>query len=67
MKENSLFKQTSFRLAIENLSNERAIVGIGTAQNGSTSANPNSADQLTLLPGRSVIFSMTVGYSPKKR
>ena len=67
LKENSLFKQTSFRLAIENLSNERAIVGIGTAQNGSTSDNPNPADQLTLLPGRSIIFSMTVGYSPKKR
>ncbi|HTA45891.1 MAG TPA: TonB-dependent receptor [Bryobacteraceae bacterium] len=67
LKENSLFKQTSFRLAVENLSDERAIVGIGTAQNGSTSANPNSADQLTLLAGRSVIFSMTVGYSPAKR
>jgi iron complex outermembrane recepter protein len=65
VKENSLFKQTMFRLSLNNLSNEKAIVGIGTAANGSTSANPNPADQLTLLPGRSVMISMTVGVSPK--
>ena len=67
LKENSIFKQTMFRLSLENLSNEHAIVGIGTPATGSSSLNPSPNDQLTLLPGRSIMLSMTVGYSPKKR
>ena len=67
LKENSLFKQTMFRLSMENLSNERAIVGIGSPAAGSSSLNPSPNDQLVLLPGRSIMLSMTLGYSPRKQ
>lgn len=64
VKDSSLFKQTQFRLSVNNLFDEHSIVGVQAAS--TSSSLPNAADQLTLLAGRSVMLSVTVGLSPKR-
>ena len=53
---------------MNNLFDNHNIVAISPA-NGPTPASnftPNGGDILTLLPGRSVMVSLTVGYAPKR-
>lgn len=57
--------QTRIGLAFNNLFNNHNIVGV-TSASTATSA-PNGADQLTLLPGRSIMATLTVGYSPRRQ
>jgi hypothetical protein len=50
-------------LAFNNLFDNHNIVGVTPAS--TATSVPNGADQLTLLPGRSIMATLTVGYSPK--
>lgn len=58
----AMTKETKVQLGVNNLFNEHKIVGIANATAGSTSANPNNADLLTVLPGRSVNLTMTSSF-----
>jgi iron complex outermembrane receptor protein len=63
LKGSSNFAATKIRFAVNNLTDSHAITGISPA---STKSNaPNAADVLTLMSGRSVSVSFTVGYSPR--
>jgi iron complex outermembrane receptor protein len=59
----SKFSRTRLRFAVNNLTDSHAITGISPA---STKSNaPAAGDVLTLMAGRSVSVSMTVGFSPR--
>jgi iron complex outermembrane receptor protein len=68
IKNNSFLRGSKLGVSVSNLFDNHNIVGItpGTAATAAAPfvAGPN--DQLTLLPGRSVMFSLTVGYAPKR-
>jgi iron complex outermembrane receptor protein len=69
MKDSSYLRGTKFRLSVNNLQNSHAIVGIPTAGTKGTAAAPyvqSPNDQLTLLAGRSITFTITAGWAPKK-
>jgi iron complex outermembrane receptor protein len=53
----------TIRLSINSVFQEHNIVGVVPA--ATTSSLPAGGDQLTLLPGRSIMISLTVGVSPK--
>jgi len=55
-------KETKVQFAVNNLFNEHKIVGIANATNGSTSAAPNAADLLTVLPARSMNLTVTTSF-----
>jgi iron complex outermembrane receptor protein len=63
LRNQSRFEATKIRLSVNNLSNNQNIVGV-TPASTKTSA-PAPGDQLTLLPGRSVSLTFTIGVSPK--
>jgi iron complex outermembrane receptor protein len=56
------FDRTKLRLAVNNLTDSHAITAFTPGLK--TTNLPNPADVLTMLAGRSVSFSMTVGFSP---
>ena len=58
----AMTKETKVQLGVNNLFNEHKIVGIANATNGSSTAAPNVADLLTVLPGRSVNLTMTSSF-----
>ncbi|HZB87141.1 MAG TPA: TonB-dependent receptor [Terracidiphilus sp.] len=63
------FGQSKLRLSLNNLLDDRSIVGVAAA-NAGTYANPytiNPGDDLTLTPGRSVTVSFQFGFAPKER
>jgi iron complex outermembrane recepter protein len=62
----SRLSQSRIRLAVNNLTDSHAITGVpqgATAK--STSAAPNVGDLLTVMPGRSVSVSFTVGFATR--
>ncbi len=62
----SHFDQTKFRLSLNNVFNNQNIVGVQQAAAGPTYvAGPG--DLLSLLPGRSITMTVTLGYGPKGR
>jgi iron complex outermembrane receptor protein len=65
IKQASFLRGTQFRVGINNLFDQHSLVGITPAGTG---PNPGAqpGDFLTLMAGRSVAVSMTVGYAPKK-
>ncbi len=64
LKGSSKFSTSRIRLAINNLTDSHAITAVTPA---STKSNaPNAADVLTLMAGRSVAVSFTVGFSPRQ-
>jgi iron complex outermembrane recepter protein len=68
----SRWDATRFRLSVNNVFNQRGIVGVQQAANTYTSQatavyNPRPADQLVLLPGRSITLTISPGFSPKGR
>jgi iron complex outermembrane receptor protein len=68
VKNNSFLRGSKIGLSINNVFDNHNIVGIAPA-NGPTAAVPYApagGDLLTLLPGRSVMVSLTVGYAPKR-
>jgi iron complex outermembrane receptor protein len=60
----SLLAQSKIRFAVNNLTNSHAITGV-TPASTSTSV-PAGGDVLTLMSGRSVSVSLTVGLSPRR-
>ncbi len=60
----SKFSQTRIRLAVNNLTNSHAITGVAPAS--AKSNLPAPGDVLTLMAGRSVSVSLTVGFSPSQ-
>jgi iron complex outermembrane receptor protein len=63
LKGGSQLQNTRIRFAVNNLTNSHAITGITPA--ALTSNLPAAGDILTLMSGRSVSVSLTLGYSPK--
>lgn len=68
IKNSSHFRGTKVQLAINNLADTHALVGI-TPANGAVpgnlfTASPN--DQLNLMPGRSFSLTVTGGWAPKR-
>jgi len=64
LRGSSRLAQSKVRLAVNNLTDSHAITGVTPA---STKSNaPAPGDVLTLMSGRSVSVSFTVGFSPKK-
>jgi iron complex outermembrane recepter protein len=68
IKNQSFLRGSKLGLAINNLTNDRNIVGItpATAATQFASYVPNSGDLLNLLPGRSVMATLTVGWAPRR-
>lgn len=68
IKNQSWLRGSKLGLAINNLADSHNIVGVTPATAASAAAFyvPNSADQINLLPGRSVMATLTVGYAPKR-
>jgi len=77
LRNGSFWDGTKFRFSVNNLFNSHNMVGDAQNANG-TQANPwlytsanvagpidGRADQLLLLPGRSITVSVTIGISPK--
>ena len=65
VRRGSLLDQTKIRLSLNNLLDKHNITGVNTA----TAAQifvPAAGDTLTMLPGRSVMLSVTFGISPKR-
>jgi iron complex outermembrane receptor protein len=72
LRNGTRFDQTKFRFSVNNLLNERGIVGDQQASNAYANQAaavylPGQSDQLTLLPGRSISFTMTLGFSLRKQ
>ena len=68
VKGSSFLRGSKLQLAVNNLANSHALVGL-TPGNGPTLAVPYApagTDQLNLLPGRSFTLTITGGYAPKK-
>jgi iron complex outermembrane receptor protein len=64
MKDSARFRGTKFRISVNNLFDQHSITGVTPA---STSSNlPAPGDTLTLMAGRSVSFTVTFGYLPKR-
>jgi iron complex outermembrane receptor protein len=73
LRNGSFWDGTKFRFSVNNLFDAHNLVGDSQATAG-TAANPwlftntlatGAADQLLLLPGRSITVSVTIGISPK--
>ncbi len=68
IKNQSWLRGSKVGLAVNNLTNNRSIVGItpGTAATATVAYTPSSTDQLNLLPGRSVMVTFTAGWAPRR-
>jgi len=66
IKNNSFLRGGKLGLAVNNLFDSHSIVGITPAVTGIAPYIPNGSDQLNLLPGRSVVASLTVGWAPRR-
>jgi len=68
IKNQSWLRGSKLGLAINNLTDSHNIVGITPATAATLTAAyvPNGNDQINILPGRSVIATLTVGYAPKR-
>jgi hypothetical protein len=65
VKGSSVFRGTKFRLSVNNLLDKHSIVGLTPALPGANPAvSPN--DVLIMLPARSVMFTTTFGFAPKR-
>ena len=65
VRNGSHFDQTKLRLSFNNLLDTRNIVGVSQAAKANA-YTPGNADTLSLTPSRSVSFTVTFGYSPKR-
>jgi iron complex outermembrane receptor protein len=68
VKNGSLLRGSRLGLAVNNLMDNHNIVGItpGVGPTPTLAYSPSGGDFLTLLPGRSVMVSLTVGYAPRR-
>lgn len=65
IKGDSVMRGTKLRLTLNNVFDQHSIVGVTPATSGAHPA-VNPGDQLTLLPARSVMFSVTFGFAPSR-
>lgn len=68
VKNASWLRGSKIGLAVNNLADNHSIVGITPAVAATTTVPyvSNPGDQLNLLPGRSVIVSITAGWAPRR-
>jgi iron complex outermembrane receptor protein len=68
IKNQSFLRGSKLGLAINNLADSHALVGVTPAVAATTAVPfvPNSGDLLNLLPGRSIIATFTAGWAPKR-
>ncbi len=68
MKGASWLRGSKLGVSVNNLFDNHSVVGITpfTAATAAVPFAPNPGDQLNLLPGRSVMVSLTVGYAPRR-
>jgi iron complex outermembrane receptor protein len=68
VKSGSWLRGSKIGLAVNNLANSHSLVGV-TPAIGPTASVPyvqNSGDLLNLLPGRSVMLTLTAGWAPRR-
>ena len=68
IKSQSWLRGSKIGLAINNLADSHNIVGVTpfTSATAAAAYVPNPGDQLNLLPGRSVMVTLTAGWAPKR-
>ncbi len=66
VRNGSRFDQTELRLSFNNIFDSHNITGVTPAVKGTTFV-PNGNDVLQLLPGRSIMLSVTFAFNPKER
>jgi len=68
IKNSSRFRGTRIQLAMNNLADSHALVGItpAIAPTATQPFVPNGADLLNLMPGRSFTLTVTGGWAPKR-
>jgi iron complex outermembrane recepter protein len=66
VKGASALRGTKLRLSVNNLLDKQNIVGVTPANSGPNPA-ANSGDVLTIMPPRSVMFTVTFGFAPGAR
>ena len=68
IKNSSRFRGTKIQLAINNVANNHALVGVtpATAATPTAAFVANAGDQLNLLPGRSISLTVTGGWAPRR-
>jgi iron complex outermembrane receptor protein len=64
IKNEGMFRQTKFRLSVNNLTDSHNVIGVPTP---ATASSSNPGDLVTLLPGRSINFAVTFGFSPRHK
>jgi iron complex outermembrane receptor protein len=64
IKRASFLRGTKSRVGINNLFDRHNIVGVAPASTASSAPAPG--DFLTLMAGRSIAVSMTLGYAPRR-
>ncbi len=64
VKSASFLRGTKFRVGINNLFDNHSIVGVAPAS--TATSVPAPGDFLTLMAGRSIAVSMTLGYAPRR-
>src|SRR5262249_59339803 len=68
VKNASFLRGSKLGLAVNNLADNHALIGVKPAVKATTTVafTPNPADLLNLVPGRSVMVSLTVGWAPQR-
>ena len=66
IKNAALLRGSKLGLSVNNLFDSHNITGITPGSTSPSAYTPSGGDFLTLLPGRSVMVSLTVGYAPKR-
>jgi iron complex outermembrane receptor protein len=68
MRNNSFLRGSKISFSLNNLFDNHNIVAIAPALGPTSTAafTPNGGDILTLLPGRSAMVTLTVGYAPRR-
>ena len=68
VKSGSWLRGSKIGLAVNNLANSHSLVGVtpAVAPTASVPYVQNSGDLLNLLPGRSVMLTLTAGWAPRR-
>jgi hypothetical protein len=68
VKGGSFLRGSKIGLSVNNLANSHNIVGItpGTAATAAAHYVESPNDQLNLLPGRSIMLTITAGWAPRR-
>jgi iron complex outermembrane receptor protein len=68
VKSRSFLRGSKIGLAINNLADNRALIGItpAVAATAAVPFAPNAGDLLNLVPGRSVMVTFTAGWAPRR-